>query len=354
MDLLALCGSPNLGSRAFVYRQYDHIVRGGTVVRPGSDAAVVRVPCEGPEGVFYKYLAFACDCNGRHVELAPEEGAKMAVAEVCRNLVVSGAEPIGITDCLNFGNPERPEIMDQLASAIDGLAAACRALSVPIVSGNVSLYNETTVDGARRPILPTPTVAAVGLIADPADIVTQWFARPGDVVIALGDVTSGGGLGGSELFVSRKGKVAGPPPSIDLDAEVALQRLVLELARARVLSSAHDVSEGGLLVALAECVATNPAEGDVGARLAIAVDPDPIVRTGQLFGERPTRVIVSVRPEHADDVALRARAAGVPVTRLGETGGDALEIDLGPALPAVRVGTARIREVRENCLAFMS
>src|SRR4029077_6224628 len=143
-DLLALLGSPNVGSKVWIWRQYDHIVRGGTVVRPGSDAGVVRVPCERDGKVVMKHLAFAVDCNGRFVALAPEEGAKMAIAEVCRNLVCSGAEPIGITDCLNFASPEIPETMDQIARAIDGIAEACRALDVPIVSGNVSLYNETS------------------------------------------------------------------------------------------------------------------------------------------------------------------------------------------------------------------
>src|SRR5262249_8687376 len=156
---------------------YDHIVRGGTVVRPGSDAAVVRVPCTRDDTTTMKHLAFAVDCNGRFVELSPEEGAKMAIAEVCRNLVCSGAEPIGITDCLNFASPEDPGTMDQLARAIDGLAAACNALDVPIVSGNVSLYNETTDAGGRKPILPTPTVAAVGLVRDAEDVLAQFFLR---------------------------------------------------------------------------------------------------------------------------------------------------------------------------------
>ncbi|HMJ15886.1 MAG TPA: phosphoribosylformylglycinamidine synthase subunit PurL, partial [Polyangiaceae bacterium] len=153
-ELLAMLASPNIGSRRWVYRQYDHIVRGGTSVRPGSDAAVVRVPCERDGQTVFKHLAFACDCNGRLVELDPYQGAAMAIAEVCRNLACTGARPIGITDCLNFGNPENPRIMEQFAQAIDGMAAACRALTVPIVSGNVSLYNETD----KRAILPTPTV----------------------------------------------------------------------------------------------------------------------------------------------------------------------------------------------------
>jgi phosphoribosylformylglycinamidine (FGAM) synthase-like enzyme len=173
-ELLALCASPNVGSRRWIWRQYDHIVRGGTVVRPGSDAGVVRVPCEKDGKTIDKFLAFAVDCNARMVELDPYTGAAMAIAEVCRNLVCSGAEPLAITDCLNFGSPERPEVMEQFARAVDGLAAGCNALGVPIVSGNVSLYNET--DG--RPILPTPSVAAVGLIAS-ADAMSPTAATEG-------------------------------------------------------------------------------------------------------------------------------------------------------------------------------
>jgi len=170
-ELLDLLSSPNIGSRSWVWRQYDHVVRGGTVVRPGSDAGVVRVPCKRGSHEVEKFLAFAVDCSPRICELDPFVGGAIAIAEVCRNLVCTGAEPIGITDCLNFGNPERPEVMDSLSKAIDGIRAACVALDVPIVSGNVSLYNETSVrtadgEGAvSRAILPTPTVAAVGLIA---------------------------------------------------------------------------------------------------------------------------------------------------------------------------------------------
>jgi phosphoribosylformylglycinamidine synthase len=205
-DLLLLLGSPNVGSRAWIWRQYDHIVRGGTVVRPGSDAGVVRVPCERDGKTVMKHLAFAVDCNGRHVELAPEEGAKMAIAEVCRNLVCSGAEPIGITECLNFASPEDPSTMDHFARAIDGLAEGCRALDVPIVSGNVSLYNETSDAGGRKPILPTPTVAAVGLVMDEKDITRQWFAREGDAIVLLGASTSDG-LGGSEYQALKTKKL---------------------------------------------------------------------------------------------------------------------------------------------------
>ncbi len=219
--LLEMLRHPNVGSRRWVWRQYDHNVRGGTHVRPGGDAAVVRVPCEKDGKVIDKYLAFASDVNARICELDPYNGAAMAVAEACRNLVCVGAEPIGLTDCLNFGNPERPEIMRQFARAIDGMAAACKALEVPIVSGNVSLYNET--DG--RAILPTPTIGAVGLVRDPGDVVRSTFAKEGLAIVLLGGA-SGGSLGGSEWVAERTGAVQGRPPAIDLAHEAKLQALV--------------------------------------------------------------------------------------------------------------------------------
>ncbi len=336
-DLLALLASPNIGSRAWVWRQYDHIVRGGTLVRPGSDAAVVRVPCERDGTTVMKYLAFACDCNGRHVELDPMNGAKMAIAEVCRNLVCSGAEPIGITDCLNFASPEVPETMNQFAEAIDGLAAACNALGVPIVSGNVSLYNETSDATGRKPILPTPTVAAVGQVADPADIVTQWFAREGELVFLLGSNATQG-LGGSEYQAQKTGKLGGLGPVIDVAAEARLQRLVLELARAHLLSSAHDVADGGLAVTLAECCVTGPAL--VGATITLAD-----VSTEALFGEAPTRVVVSIAAAQEAELSRRATAAGVPLTALGRTGGDSLSIAHTLTVPATA-----LREARDRCL----
>ncbi len=349
-DLLALLRSPNVGSRAWIWRQYDHIVRGGTIVRPGSDAAVVRVPCERDGQVVMKHLAFAVDCNGRFVELAPEIGAQMAVAEVCRNLVCSGAEPIGITDCLNFASPEVPETMDQFARAIDGLGAACRALDVPIVSGNVSLYNETTDAAGRKPILPTPTVAAVGLVQSPEDVLAQWFAREGDVVVLLGEPTADG-LGGSEYQSMKTGKLGGPAPRIDLDAEVRLQRLVLELARAHVLSSAHDAGDGGLAVALAECCSTGP--NAVGAEIELPADAANV--TGVLFGEAPSRIVVSTPAARVEDVLQRARAAGVPAAKIGRTTttGAAARLSiraLGTG-HAFDVAVVDARAARDACLA---
>ena len=386
-EILSLCASPNVGSRRWVYRQYDHIVRGGTLVRPGSDAAVVRILCErdakgtlaagaGPAGgqETEKLLAFAVDCNGRYVDIDPFQGAAIAVAETCRNLVCSGAEPIGMTDCLNFGNPERKDVMRSFSQAIDGIAAACEALGVPIVGGNVSLYNET--DG--REILPTPTVAAVGLILSQSDIVTQWWKRAGDVVLLLGTAPDRGhgapGLAGSEYAAMKEGLAKGPrtgapagvgcaPPSIDLAAEVRLQQLVLALARAHSLESAHDIAEGGLVVALAECATSAPSSDlDVGARIDLEGPLHAEVRTPEvaslLFGEHPTRVIVSVRPDAVQRVCDDASAAGVPCLELGVTGGDSLSIALtaphassSAFVASVVLPVGELRRSRECCLA---
>jgi phosphoribosylformylglycinamidine synthase len=342
--LLALAGSPNLGSRRWVFRQYDHIVRGGTVQRPGGDAGVVRVPCERDGGTVDKLLAFSADCNGRLCELDPRQGAAMAVAEACRNLVCTGAEPIGLTDCLNFGSPERPEIMRQLSLAIDGMADACRALSVPIVSGNVSLYNET--DG--RAILPTPTIGAVGLVRDPGDVARATFPEAGLAVLLLGP-DRGGPLGGSEYVSSRTGEVKGPPPRIDLAQEAALQALVLDLLRARprLATSAHDVSEGGLALALAECcTATDDAAAMVGAEIAL---PEGEPLAAALFGEAPSRVVIALRPADVVEIQRRAKERGVPVRTLGATGGDRLVLRRGGQVVA-DVGLAPLRDARERCL----
>ncbi len=301
-ELLDLVGSPNVGSRAWVWRQYDQIVRGGTAVRPGSDAGVVRVRWDVGGQTVEKTLAFAADCNGRMCELDAFNGGAMAVAEACRNLVCTGAEPIGLSDCLNFGNPERPEVMHSFARAVDGIAAACNRLGVPIVSGNVSLYNET--DG--KAILPTPTIAAVGLAAKASDVVRSAFRRSGDAVILLGRAASTGvrALGGSEWLVMRTGSLGVEGPLLDLDVEAALQELVLALARDGLLESAHDVADGGLATALAESCTTGPER--FGARVDLGAEASAIDALAVLFGEAPSRVVASVSPVHAASVLDRA------------------------------------------------
>ncbi|MFO0588749.1 MAG: phosphoribosylformylglycinamidine synthase subunit PurL [Polyangiaceae bacterium] len=354
-ELVATLGSPNIGSRRWIYRQYDHIVRGGTLVRPGGGAAVVRaiLPkdgridgvglgalAEGAESI-EKILALATDGQGRYCELDPFEGAKMAVAEVCRNVVCAGGEPVGLTDCLNFGSPERPEIMDQFAKAIDGMAEACRALSVPIVSGNVSLYNET--DG--RAIFPTPILGCVGLVEKRSDVTSAAFPAAGLAIVLLG-AESGGPLGGSEYVARKTGAIKGPLPRLDLDLERRLQTLVLGLLRdvARPVQSAQDVAEGGLAVTLAECAIAAPER--VGARVDLPGNEAP---AASLFGEAPSRIVISVAPSHLDRVLAAASAAGVPAKRIGETGGDRLVITRGGA-PLVDAALADLHAAREGCL----
>ena len=356
-ELLALCGSPNLGSRRWIWRQYDHMVRGGTMVRPGSDAAIVRVPCERDDGSLqpgheFKYLALSVDCDGRMCELDAKNGAAMAVAECARNVVVSGGEPIGLTDCLNFGNPERPEVMQQFSDAIDGIAEACKALGVPVVSGNVSLYNET-VDKAGKPrgILPTPTVAIVGLVHDPADVVTAHLDlavgvdNPEDCALLLLGPQGKGAMGGSEYVARRSPEVVGEPPLIDLEAEARLQKLVLSLARAHVLRAAHDVSGGGLGVALAEMATTGVRDVGVEVSLGKGNGRETIAR---LFSEDPSRVIVAVREADVGDVLQKAEHGGVRAERLGRTTHATPQVvisDLG-----ITLSCAAIRTAREKCL----
>lgn len=320
-DLRDLIASPNIGSRAWIYRQYDHIVRDGTLVRPGvGDAAVIRLFCEDVAARREKYIALSTDCNGRFCELDPRAGAAMAVAEACRNLVCAGAEPIGLTDCLNFGNPERAEIMAQLRDAIDGIRDACIALGVPVVSGNVSLYNETQEPTGPRAILPTPTIGAVGLLDKLTDMLTMGFRRAGDMVALLGP-RGAGALGGSEWLTQKLGRLGGTPPAIDLEAEARLQKCLLSMARSGLLASAHDCAEGGLAVALAECCIA----GSMGATLRLPWND--AATPGSLFGEDPSRVVISFAPFQAELVARRAKEHGVPFALLGKVGGDRLVIE---------------------------
>ncbi|MEO8798657.1 MAG: AIR synthase related protein, partial [Polyangiaceae bacterium] len=302
-----------------------------------------------------KFLAFAVDCNGKKCELDPFVGGAMAVAEACRNVVCSGAEPIGLSDCLNFGNPERPEIVEQIARAIDGIAAACTALGTPIVSGNVSLYNETMFATGPRAILPTPTIACVGLLRSPDDRLTQWFKRKGDVVILLGPLDIDPGSLGASAFCAHKtdktaAAIANEPITIDLEAEARLQKLVLELARTNSLQSAHDLSDGGLAVALAECGVTAPDFGgeDVGAVIDL-----PHVSATVLFGEAPSRVVVSVSPDKAGDVVARAYKSGVPATEMGKTGGKALVVRKAGKI-VMEAPLSAIRHARETCLEMIA
>jgi phosphoribosylformylglycinamidine synthase subunit PurL len=321
--LLRLVSSPTIACKRWIYRQYDSSVRSNTMVGPGSDAAVVRI--KGTK----KALAVKTDGNGRYCWLDPFEGARLAVAEACRNVVAAGATPIGATNCLNFGNPERPEVMGQLVRAIAGIREACLALDVPITGGNVSLYNET--DG--RAIYPTPVLGVVGILEDATRVLTSWFKEEGDVVYLLGDTHQD--LGGSELLKVVHGTAAGRPPRLDLQAEKRLQALVLEAAGTGWLRSAHDCSDGGLAVALAECGFRGEVPG-LGGRFDLpgTLRPDML-----LFSESASRMIVTTREE----AHLRAAAhrRGVPCHRLGVVEGDRLALLSGSRefvnLPLVRL-----------------
>ncbi|HXH24913.1 MAG TPA: phosphoribosylformylglycinamidine synthase subunit PurL [Vicinamibacterales bacterium] len=308
-----LLGSPQIASKRWVYRQYDHMVRTNTVVLPGFGAAVVRVKRTR------RGLAMSVDGNGRYVYLDPYLGAQHAVAEAARNVACAGAQPIGATNCLNFGNPERPEIMWQLARAIEGMGAACRALDIPITGGNVSLYNET--DG--RAVLPTPVLGVVGLLDDVEAVVRRPFCAAGDVVILLGE--SRGELGGSEYLKVMHGIIRGVPPALDLVREAALQRLLVEAASARLIRSAHDCAEGGLAVALAECCfdAGLGVEADLPA---VGGPAESLAEVATLFGESASRVVVSAAPECAAELLARAQAAAVPAAVIGVAGGERIRI----------------------------
>jgi phosphoribosylformylglycinamidine synthase len=316
--LLALLASPTVASKQWAYRQYDHMVQTNTVNLPGMGAGVVRI--KGTD----RALALSVDGNGRYCYLDPRRGAMLAVAEAARNVACAGARPLGATNCLNFGNPERPATMWQFAKAVEGIGAACRALDVPITGGNVSLYNET--DG--RAIYPTPVIGIVGLLEHADRVIGRRFQGTGDVVVLLG--LGHGELGGSEYLKVVHNVVAGEPPALDLAAERALQHLMVGLADDRLIRSAHDCSDGGLAVTLAEsCFGT----GGIGVEASI--DIAEVARDGQmneaatLYGESASRVVVSTSPDRLAGLLARASSDGVPAKVIGQTGGNLLRIAVG-------------------------
>jgi len=319
--LLSLLESPTIASKAWVYQQYDHMVRTNTLVRPGSDAAVIRI--KGTN----KALAMTTDGDGRYCVLNPYVGASIAVAEAARNLVCSGAEPIGLTDCLNFGNPERPDIMWQFILCIEGIKDTCEALSIPVVSGNVSFYNETN----GLSIYPTPILGMVGLV-EPADrVMTQWFKQAGDTIILLG--TTKEDLGGTEYLRVIHHREQGTPPVFSPETEKTVQACVLKLIRDGLVQSAHDCSDGGLAVALAESCLSHPTKA-LGA--VVRLSPHRLRQDSLLFGESQSRVVLSVTPAQVEAVLRIAREVGMPAEVIGTVGGERLVIEvaadrLGPA-----------------------
>ena len=320
--LESMMGSPHLSSRRWIWEQYDHMVMADTMQRPGGDAAVVRV--HGTN----KGLAISCDVTPRYCAADPYEGAKQAVAECWRNLSAVGADPLAITDCMNFGNPERPEIMGEFAAAVEGMAEACAALAFPVVSGNVSLYNET--NGVAIP--PTPAIGGIGLIPNIDAMATIALKRSGDILMLLGAET--GHLGQSLYMQIMLNRSDGAPPPVDLDAEKRAGDCVRGLIRSGDVSAVHDVSDGGLLVAIAEMALA----GNLGVELDDL--PAPLPAHGLWFGEDQARFVVAASPEKADAIHKAAAMAKVPVRLLGKVGSDSIKLQSEAPLPIASLRAA--------------
>ena len=317
---------PTIASKRWAYRQFDHSVGTNTIAQPGMSAAVVRVKDTN------RALAISVDGNGRYCYLDPYQGAMLVVAEAARNVACAGGEPIGATNNLNFGNPERPEIMWQIAEAVRGIGDACRALNTPITGGNVSLYNETE----GRAIYPTPVLGVVGLIEDASKTVTRAFKTNGAAVVLLGDNL--GELGGSEYLATMHNLVAGKPPALDLKREAALQQLIVKLIRDGCIESAHDCADGGLAVALAECTFDSGGLGvtadvtGVGVAGGGASPASSFAVNATLFGESASRIVLSAASSHLDTVMTAAAAAGVTAREIGRVGGDRIRISVNGQL----------------------
>ncbi|MCX7975156.1 MAG: phosphoribosylformylglycinamidine synthase subunit PurL, partial [Candidatus Aminicenantes bacterium] len=308
-SLIYLLAHPNIACKEWIYRQYDHMVQINTVLLPGADAAVLRI--KGTD----KFLAISLDGNGLYCYLDPKRGSKIAVAEACRNLACVGAYPLGITNCLNFGNPEKPEIMWQFAEVVAGMAEACRHFDVPVTGGNVSFYNETE----GKPVLPTPVIGAVGLIEGRECICSPGFKMEGDIIGLAG--LNKEELGGSLYLQVRYGLEKGWPPEIDLEAEKKLHHFTLKAIKYGLVQSAHDISEGGLAVALAESSFLSPG------RFGFEINLDESIRSDALlFGETQSRIIFSLKKEKLNELTSLAKETGVPFKVIGRVGGKKIKI----------------------------
>lgn len=344
---------PTIASKNWVYRQYDHMVRDNTVVCPGSDAAVIRIKADsipplGEQGknaaaaeetpIPEKYIALTSDCNGGYVYLDPYEGAKAAVVEAARNLVCTGARPLAVTDNLNFGNPYNPELFWQLRESVRGIADACRALNTPVTGGNCSLYNQSPAG----PIDPTPTIGMVGLIERREHITTQWFKNEGDAVILIGNAVDRSdpleGLGGSAYLKIEHGLKTGNPPRCDLEKARLLNTSMLSLIYSGDIKSAHDCSEGGLAVCLAECCISHLEARNTPRLIGAEIDLSDVESSIEeesgtlprldalLFGETQHRIVITTSDLDAAKVVARARLLGLAAWRIGRVGGDALVV----------------------------
>jgi phosphoribosylformylglycinamidine synthase len=308
--LLKLLSSPTLSSKRWIFEQYDYMVRTNTLTLPGSDAAVVRV--KGTN----KAIAMTVNCNSRYCYLDPYIGAGIAVAESARNLACSGATPLAITDCLNFGSPEKPEVMWQFEQAISGMSEACSKLNTPVVSGNVSFYNET--EGTA--IYPTPTIGMVGLIEDMHKHMTQWFKDEGDIIVLLGETKEE--FGGSEYLKQIHGRVCGTPPSLDLDKELKLITALLKASEEGIIKSAHDISEGGLALAISECCFTPSGLKGVEIKIPRLIRDDAL-----LFSESQARAIISLDEHNITKIKNLTETYDVPMEIIGRVSGARLFIE---------------------------
>ncbi|RKX29837.1 MAG: phosphoribosylformylglycinamidine synthase subunit PurL [Candidatus Zixiibacteriota bacterium] len=310
-DLLTMLAAPNICNKGWVYDQYDSMVRTNTAVGPGSDAAVLRIRKTR------KALAMVTDCNGRYCYIDPRLGAESAVAEAARNIVCSGGHPLAITNCLNFGNPYKPEIYYGFSEAVAGMGEACRVFDTPVTGGNVSFYNEDP----ERAVFPTPTIGMIGLVEDVNHITTQWFKEENDVIFLLGDNTEH--LGASEYLHTVYRQNRGPVPPLDLASEKKTQDALLKAIQSGLIKSAHDVSDGGLAVTLAESCISN-LDYQIGATIQLddSVRPDAL-----LFGETQSRVIISCIPEDVLKIEELFKEHNVPCYRIGTVGGNSLKIN---------------------------
>jgi phosphoribosylformylglycinamidine synthase subunit PurL len=328
--LLRMLASPNLGSRRPIFRRYDHMVGDATVIAPGGDAAMLRI-----KGTRVG-IAMTTSCNSRYCHLDPNLGAQLAVAEAARNIVATGARPVAVTDCLNFANPDRPEVFWELEETVAGLATACRAFGLPIVSGNVSLYNESAGESA---IYPTPVVGMIGRIDDYGRRLEAGLRSEGDFVLLVGSTQND--LGGSEYLKLEHGLVAGPPPTLELAREKTVNELMLAAANAGLLRSAHDCSDGGMLVALAEACLL----GGIGVRCPGLQPEVPLRLDAALFGESPGRFIVSAASRAMPELQTLARRHHVEISLLGLAGGDTIEFE-----GQFKLSLAEMRQAWEGAL----
>ncbi len=306
---MRIVASPTVSSKEWVYRQYDHMVRTNTVTLPGSDAAVIRIK------ETRRALAMTLDSNARYCQADPRSGARLVVAEACRNLVASGARPLALTNCLNFGSPERPEVMWQFSETIAGMAEACKAFGTPVTGGNVSFYNET--DG--RGINPTPVIGMVGIVEDLPHVTTQWFKRDDCAIILLGATEDD--LGATEYALVTGGSLDASPPRLDLELERRVQEACLKIIHAGLVESAHDCSDGGMAVALAECAFSSYRHDVVGCEVNLEGE---LSQAALMFSETPSRILLSAADDCVDQILKLARELDVSATVIGRTGGERL------------------------------